>query len=143
MKDAAAAVVMWQRAEGSADVGDLIGGGNGQGIKGALGIVLMDEAVLDVDVLAARTVELLVHHFDAGLVVFVEDCRHQLAEAKLKSELARPNRLLYGDSQRHKLGFRRGSSSDGGELCLPAERGTVDEESEKHAALATESIVGP
>ena len=70
--DSSAALELRDRAEGGANVGHLVGGGYGNGIEGAVGVVMMDEAILEMHVLAARAVELLVRHLDAGMIIFVD-----------------------------------------------------------------------
>ena len=52
--------------------------------------MVVDEAVLNVDVLAARAVKLAVSHLDASLVVLIKHGWHRLSEAKFLRELKVP-----------------------------------------------------
>ena len=70
--NAGAAFELRDWTESGADVCDLVGGRNGDSIECAVRVVMMDETVLEMHVLAARAIELLVRHFDAGMIIFVD-----------------------------------------------------------------------
>ena len=79
--NAGAAFELWNWTESGADVCDLVGGRDGNGIECAIRVMMMDETVLEMHVLAARAVELLMRHFDAGMIIFVDGSGQELSEA--------------------------------------------------------------